>query len=220
MPTQPFGYNFIGGKLVACLTAGEVVRSTWKRLYEETLVGLTTTSLYGAGSMYDGMDKYWKGLGESTGKIAIKPDDDIYDEWHQHVKNESPAEYLDKMTQKDGVSGPVTGAKQRIMQMIFKATGIKSGDYQHGYKRGVYYAMLHENGKDFFQSKLDESELKMKPQWKNDSDIISWWREKAIRRYLKLHQEGKIKNDILFYNDMIGMTYEEAKSKYFKDVGR
>ena len=32
MATQPFGYNFLGGKLVAALVTGETVRNLWKEL--------------------------------------------------------------------------------------------------------------------------------------------------------------------------------------------
>jgi len=223
MPTQPFGYNFIGGKLIACLTAGSVVRATWEKLYKETLVGVTTTSLYGTGSMYDGMPKFWAGIGESSGKVSIKPDDSVYEYWHDKIKELYPDEYLEKMTQKNDVSGPVTGAKQRIMQMIFKSAGIKASDYQHGYKRGVYYALVYKNGKEFFQSKIEESALTpdmLKDQWKDDSTIIEWWREKAIRRYEKLHSENRLKPDILFYNDIADVDYETAKKMYFSDVGR
>lgn len=226
MPTQPFGYNFMGGKLVACLTAGKVVQDTWKGLYGDILVGMTTTSLYGRGSMYDGMPKYWSAIGETAGKIALKPDDNYYEKWHQIIKEKYADEYNEKMTQKQGVSGPVTGAKQRIMNMIFKEIGIKSSDYQHGYKRGIYYCLLYENGKEFFQSKIMESELVKKQQWSDDKKIIDWWKEKAIKRYIKLHDESKLKPDILYYSDLINSSgnveddYRRAKEKYFSDVGR
>ncbi len=222
MPTQPFGYNFMGGKLVACLTAGKVVQETWNSLYNDILVGMTTTSLYGRGSMYDGMPKYWSAIGETAGKISLKPDDEFYEKWHQVIKDKYPSEYTEKMTQKLGVSGPVTGAKQRIMNMIFSEIGIKSTDYQHGYKRGIYYCLLYENGKEFFQSKITELELKKKSQWTDDSKIIEWWREKAIKRYIKLHEENRLKPDILYYSDLLSdeIKYPNAKDKYFSDVGR
>jgi 1-aminocyclopropane-1-carboxylate deaminase/D-cysteine desulfhydrase-like pyridoxal-dependent ACC family enzyme len=44
--------------------------------------------------------------------------------------------------------------------------------------------------------------------------------QKLIERYKKLHSEGNIKSDILYYNKMMGMTYDEAKSKFFNEVGR
>jgi hypothetical protein len=52
------------------------------------------------------------------------------------------------------------------------------------------------------------------------SAILNWWRQKAIDRYKKLKLESKLKGDILYYNDMIGMTYDEAKEKYLNEVGR
>ena len=61
----------------------------------------------------------------------------------------------------------------------------------------------------------------MKELFKKDvNGIMEWWKPKAIERYKKLKSENNIKSDILYYNKMIGMTYEEAKSVYFKEVGR
>ena len=62
MSTQPFGYNFLGGKLVAALITTKATRDIWKKLYDETLVGMTTTSLYGSYSMYNSL-KWWHKCG-------------------------------------------------------------------------------------------------------------------------------------------------------------
>jgi len=125
------------------------------------------------------------------------------------------------MTQKEGVSGPVTGAKTRVINMIFQTLGIKSSDYTHGYERGVYYSCFYENTKEFLQNKITEKDLKLKELFKKDvQGVLDWWKPKAIERYKKLHGEDKIKSDILYYNKMMGMTYDEAKSKFFNEVGR
>ena len=50
--------------------------------------------------------------------------------------------------------------------------------------------------------------------------VIDWWRPKAIERYKKLKSESNLKTNVHFYNNMIGMSYEEAKTAYFKEVGR
>ena len=220
MSTQPFGYNFLGGKMVAALLTTSKTREIWKKLYDEELVGMTTTSLYGSYSMYNSL-KWWHKCGSSTGKMVIKPDDDIYDTWHQWVKDNKTEQYNKAMTQKEGVSGPVTAAKTRILNMIFQTLGIKVNDYVHGYERGVYYSAFYENTKEFLQSKITEKDLKLKELFKKDvQGVMDWWRPKAIERYKKLHGEGNIKSDILYYNKMIGMTYEDAKSKFFNEVGR
>ena len=76
--TQPFGYNFLGGKLIAALATSPEVREYWKKKYNNVLVGLGTTSLYGIHSQYNGIP-HFKTLGESKGKISTKPDDSVYD---------------------------------------------------------------------------------------------------------------------------------------------
>jgi hypothetical protein len=125
------------------------------------------------------------------------------------------------MKQKEGVSGPVTGAKQRVISKIFSQLGIKSSEYVHGFERGTYYSSFYENTREFLCNKVTESDLKLKPLYaEGKSAILNWWRPKAIDRYKKLKLESKLKGDILYYNDMIGMTYDEAKEKYLNEVGR
>ena len=159
--TQPLGFNFLGGKLVAALVTSSVVRDTWKKLYGQTLVGASTTSLYGIHSMYNGIP-HWKTLGESKGRISIKPDDVTYDTWHQWYKEEYPEKYKKATTPKPGVSGPVTGIKQKILGLIYKELGIKLSTYEHGFKRGIYFANIYENGKEFLRDEIEETQLKMK----------------------------------------------------------
>ena len=220
MATQPFGYNFLGGKLVACLITTNVVRDIWKRLYNNTLVGMTTTSLYGAYSMYDRIP-WWKFCGESAGKICIKPDDVFYKQWHDYVKIEHKDKYDKMLTQKEGVGGPVTGAKQRVISLIFSELGIKSSDYSHGFQRGTYYSCFYDNTKEYLCNKIGESDLKLKSLINGGKpEILNWWKIKAINRYKKLKLENRLKPEILFYNKMMDMTYEDAVTLYLNDVGR
>jgi len=220
MSTQPFGYNFLGGKLIACLVTSSVVRDVWKKLYNQTLVGMTTTSLYGSYSMYNSL-KWWHKCGTSTGKIPIKPDDNVYQKWHDWIKENKSEEYIKKMTQKDDVSGPVTGAKQRVISMIFQELNIKTQNYVHGYERGVYYSSFYENTKEFLQNKVNEDQLVMKKLFSDDKNaILDWWKVKAKDRYLKLKSENNLKKDVLYYNSIMDMSYNTAKSNFFQEVGR
>ena len=220
MSTQPFGYNFLGGKLVACLVTSSVVRDVWKKLYDQTLVGMTTTSLYGSYSMYNSL-KWWHKCGTSAGKIPIKPDDKVYEIWHEWIKNNKKVEYDKKMTQKENISGPVTGAKQRVISMMFQELNLKTQEYVHGYERGVYYSCFYENTKDFLCNKITDDKLVMKKLFADDTkSIFDWWKPKAKDRYLKLKSENNLKKDVLYYNSMMDMTYQHAKSKFFQEVGR
>jgi hypothetical protein len=220
MATQPFGYNFLGGKLVASLLTTKVVAETWEKLYNNKLVGLTTTSLYGGHSMYQRIP-FWKEMGLSKGAITIKPDDDVYDEWHQWIKENMADEYDKKILSKDTGNGPVTGIKQHILSIIFKAVGISQAKYRHGFERGVYYAPLYENTREFLKGDITEKELVPLKKLEKDVDaVVDWWKVKAIARYCNLYEQGRIKPEILYYNNIIDMSWDEAKQAYLGDVGR
>ena len=218
MSTQPFGYNFLGGKLIAGLVAGETIRNLWKQLYGQTLAGITTTSLYGSYSMYNSL-KWWHKCGTSAGKMTIKPDDGIYKVWHDWIKENKADKYQKAMTQREGVSGPVTGAKNRVLSMIFSQCGIKSADYVHGFERGTYYACPYRNSREFLRGEILEDKLEFNPIY-TENFMIDWWKQKAIARYKTLKTENRLKPDVLYYNKMIGMPYDEAKKLYFAEVGR
>ena len=229
--TQPLGYNFLGGKLTAMMTTVPEVREYWKKKYGQTLIAVGTTSLYGIHSQYNGIP-HFKTLGESAGKIAIKPDDEFYDPWHQWLKENRADWYETAITNErirnganmgtgEGASGPVSGIKQKILTQIFKECGIKASDYHHGFKRGVYFAQMYENGNEFLCSKIEESELVMKKKFADGVDYINnWWKRQAIKRYTTLHNEGRLKPEDLFYIDGIGMSWEEFKQKRLSEVGR
>ena len=227
--TQPLGYNFLGGKLVAMMTTVPEVRNHWKTKYGQTLIAVGTTSLYGIHSQYNGIPLF-KTLGESAGKISLKPDDKFYDPWHQWLKENRAEWYSDNITEeraRNGANmgyesnGPVSGIKQKILGKIFKECGIKANEYHHGFKRGVYLAMMYENGREFLCKQIEEDELVLKPKFAQGVEYINkWWKKHAISRYSKLHDEGRIKPEHLFYIEGIGMGWDEFKAKYLKEVGR
>jgi hypothetical protein len=126
--TQPLGYNFLGGKLIAALCTSPEIREHWKQKYDNVLVGVGTTSLYGIHSIYNGIP-HFKTLGESKGMISIKPDDKYYDVWHQYIKVKYPEKYEKAINS--------TGPKQNVLNMIFREIGINTSHYNHGFKRGV-----------------------------------------------------------------------------------
>jgi hypothetical protein len=227
--TQPLGYNFLGGKLIAMMTTVPEVRNYWKTKYDNVLIAVGTTSLYGIHSQYNGIPLF-KTLGESAGKISIKPDDKYYDPWHQWLKENRADWYMENITRERArnganmgyeANGPVSGIKQKILGQIFKECGIKATEYHHGFKRGVYMAMMYENGNDFLCDRITEDQLVLKDKFAQGVDYINkWWKKHAISRYTKLHEEGRLKPEHLFYIDAIGMSWEEMKEKYLGEVGR
>ena len=220
--TQPFGYNFLGTKLIASLLTTNFIRDLWEKMYDNVLVGMTTTSLYGQGSVYNSIP-WWKSIGESEGKIITKPDDYVYDKWHMWLKENDSIEYERHIlkTDDEGNRINVTSPKQKIIKMIFKHLGIKEKDFIHGYHRGVYFSPFYTNFREFLTDKITKDELILNPKMSNDvKGVIDWWKIKAINRYKKLHSENKIKAEKLYYSDVPFMTWEQTKEKYLSDIGR
>jgi hypothetical protein len=227
--TQPLGYNFLGGKLIAMMTTVPEVREYWNSKYKNILIAVGTTSLYGIHSQYNGIPLF-KTLGESAGKISLKPDDKFYDPWHQWIKENRAEWYKQNISDeraRNGANmgyesnGPVSGIKQKILSAIFKECGIKATEYHHGFKRGVYMAMMYENGCEYLRNEITEDKLILKDKFKQGTEYINkWWKKHAISRYTKLHDEGRIKPEHLFYIDAIGISWEEMKAKYLAEVGR
>jgi hypothetical protein len=229
--TQPLGFNFLGGKLIAMMTTVPEVRAHWKKMYGQTLIAVGTTSLYGIHSQYNGIPLF-KTLGETKGKINIKPDDAYYEPFHQWLKDKHSDWYNDAITNErirnganmglgEGASGPVSGIKQKILTKILKECGIKTSEYNHGFSRGVYMAMMYENGNDFLCGKISEDELILKDKFTKGVDYIEdWWKRKAISRYKKLHSENRLKPEHLYYVNGIGQDWESFKEEYLGEVGR
>tara|TARA_Y100000996_G_scaffold410565_1_gene393172 strand:+ start:24 stop:1175 length:1152 start_codon:yes stop_codon:yes gene_type:complete len=71
VPTQPFGYNYLGGKLLAMLCCTHEVRDILNKKYDANICHFETTSLYGttkSSSQYDGLKPImrYKGLTQSN----------------------------------------------------------------------------------------------------------------------------------------------------------
>ena len=210
--TQPGGYNMLMGKLIAALTTCKVIRDAWENKYGDKLIAVGTTSLYGINSMYNGMP-HFKTLGETAGQVRLKPDDDAYLPWNKWLKENHPEEHKKAIN--------ATGPKQNVINKVFKHCGIKPSKYDHGFKRGVYLAMMYDNGCEFLRDEIEVSDLKMKQKFIEDVEYTCrWWKPKAIRRYKNMYDQDRIKPEQLFYWDTIDMSWDNTKKTYFGEVGR
>ena len=81
--------------------------------------------------------------------------------------------------------------------------------------------MMYDNGNEFLRGEIKESELKMKQKFIEDVEYTCrWWKPKAIRRYKNIYTSGRIKEEQLFYWDVIDLPWDITKSKYINEVGR
>lgn len=205
--TQPFGHNFLGGKLLCLLLTSDYVRKVWKDKYGDELVGLTTTSLKGhknTPSMYCGLGKYWKSLGHTTGKVLMTPDSNVYKEMTQLLKENFKEEY-DKAMSK---SGP----KQQVLSLLLKKLGLKKKDFYHGFERGVYFSSFYNETKEFLKNE-NPSSLSDKLVTDNNS-LVELWRVKAKKRYLKLVDTERLNYNDLFYSNLVGCSWEDTQVLY------
>ena len=61
----------------------------------------------------------------------------------------------------------------------------------------------------------------MKKKFEEGYDYINnWWKKQAIKRYSKLHDDGRLKPEHLFYIDGIGVSLENFKEQRLSEVGR
>ena len=201
IPTQPFGFNFIGGKLLALLICSEPVVKIWEDFYNKPLAGITTSSLYGSQSQYNSLP-YWKKCKTSEGKNFLKPSPHVWKLCQQYVKENYPNKI--KWLNYDSV----------ILPIINKDFNIKK--YFNYEPRGVYFNCLYNNTKEFLCRKDDT--LKEKKYNNSIEEMISIWRKKCANRVKSLLKRNGFINNTLFYDDMIYLTWEECKEKYLKKI--
>ena len=192
VPTQPFGFNFLGGKLLACLTTTDEIRKIWKDKYGDVLVGITTTSLYGSYSMYNSIP-YWKKLGSSKGTALIKPNDEVYMYWYKFLEKN----YSDEMTKAKQMTSP----KQKVLKLMYDVLSIDVKKLQNTFTRGIYFSSFYNNTNDFLCGDCAEDELILKPKFNNNkSEIMEWWIKKAIKRYNNLINKNNLQTEHLWYS--------------------
>jgi Druantia protein DruA len=198
VPTHPFGTNFLGGKLIAALTTSKSIREQWRTQYGDVLAGLTTTALNGSYSMYSSL-KWWKSLGTTKGKVAIRPDSNIWSKWRAYARQVEPEKFSEAEEDRH----------TQMTALIFKTANIPLSDYNHGHERGVLFASVYENTKEFLCNRISEGELKIKPLFERDVEaILDWWIPKAIARYQMLKAEGRLNSNTLFYKEGYRMDWE------------
>ncbi len=102
---------------------------------------------------------------------------------------------------------PPTGPKQQTMLLLFKILGIKSSDYEHGFQRGVYFAPFYENTREYLRKEITDDKLVLSSRLTNDvENVMLWWREKAIKRYINLYDNNRLNGETLYYRKMVQMT--------------
>jgi len=116
VPVQPFGYNYLGGKLMAAICNSHAVRRMLNQKYDTEFCLFETTSLYGnikGASMYDGMKPFLRYKGDTQSKFLLTLGEEIY------------FEMRDWFTEKNGGEDLIhKGASSRKLKMQTKMVGV------------------------------------------------------------------------------------------------
>lgn len=212
VPTQPFGFNFAGGKLIALLTASTCIEAMWNRKYKEELAGFTTTSLYGGFSQYSGL-RYWKKCKSTEGRIPLEPSDECYKKIRAWVRETYPEDF-DRLTK--NVDKILSRPKARLLNFAYKQLKIKPPE--NDFSRGVYWCPLYMDSEAFLRK--DTKDLGKRRFNNNADSLTEIWKEKyASKRVANLVKSGRYNTTGLFYNEMIDLDWNETKQKYLPGVG-
>jgi hypothetical protein len=204
VPAQPFGYNYLGGKLLAAICTSHEVREIVNKKYGMNLCLFETTSLYGSSktvSQYDGMKPYirYKGLTDSDFLPMMhgKP----YSELRDYVQ---------------AITGPLvdedaSSKKLKISMKIISLTkaalkGTPEGDTflatiekaKRLTEQKRYYVSDYgfKNMVDYVNCKADVLIPGENYEKHKLANLVEWWRNKAINRYATLHNEGRLRNEL------------------------
>ena len=204
VPAQPFGFNYLGGKLLAAICTTHEVRRMLDEKYGMTTCLFETTSLYGSSkavSQYDGMKPLirFKGLTDSDFLPMLHGDT-----------------YTNLKDFMEGIIGePLApeGASSRKLKISNAMVSIIKTTLK-GTPEGAKFAQTIENAKNLNEQKryfisdygfknmvdfVNGKDTKLVPGENYDkhnlTNIIEWWRKKAINRFETLKTEGRIRNE-------------------------
>ena len=212
VPTQPFGFNYLGGKLMAAICCSSDIRRQLNKKYDTEFCLFETTSLYGnikGGSMYDGMRPYLRYKGDTQSKFLLTLGEDIY------------PELRDWFTEKNGGEELIhKGASSRKLKMQTKMVGlIKQSLAKHDMKAYELFSKEIAKASDvttqkrfymseygFFNTKkvlLGEEKVLTKAENYDRfelENIIKWWKKKATKRYNNVVADGRVRKELEVWN--------------------
>jgi len=224
VPLQPLGYNYVGGKLLALLCLSDDIQKHWKERYGDTLIAVTTTSLYGKTkpgglSQYDNLD-HWLPMGFTSGSVSFEPSKTTRKNINSWLKKNHTQKYFEWYSATNPAGQPFKrDHKNRSLNFTYGKMGIAKDLIRSEHARGIYFSPLYDKSCDFLAGKCKEAELTKSFDTSTEA-LTEIWKKHAKGRISQLKKQNKVSYESLFYDDLIYMTWEETKEKYLIQVGR
>ena len=206
VPTQPFGFNYLGGKLLALLCCSHEAREKINSKYNSNICLFETTSLYGStksSSQYDGLKPYlrYKGLTQSDFTPLLH--DNVFKDLNKWFITRNN----DQMLVKEDASSRKLKTQQRMISVIQKSLqGAKLEDFKAAIanakslteKKRTYFSDYgFSNSREVIRGdtdKLIENPINYDKFYMEN--LIKWWKNKASKRYDSLKSEGKLRTEL------------------------
>lgn len=184
VPVQPFGYNYLGGKLLSLLASSNELKRQFDAKYGTDLQYFETTSLYGTTkgvSMYDGLKPYIRHIGDTESNFLPLFHDDYFREmfwWFNNNANDG--ERL--------ISADKSSKKLKIQTKMISIirNSLKNHSKLDEFNSCIEHAKTLTEKKRYYISKFG-----YEPE-----EVISWWKNKASKRYNKLITENKLRTEL------------------------
>tara|TARA_Y100000593_G_scaffold54358_2_gene101617 strand:+ start:761 stop:1897 length:1137 start_codon:yes stop_codon:yes gene_type:complete len=212
VPTQPFGFNYLGGKLLAAICCSHKARRDLNKKYTGTFCGFETTSLYGSSktaSQYDGMKPFLRFKGLTDSDFVPSINDEKYRDlkfWFENKNNGVPLVHDDASSRKMKTQQKMISI---IKNSLNKHDKEKLKEFQQTFidakalteqKRQYFSNYGYENVVDFLN--LETDTLKKAPNYDRYEmdEVVKWWKKLAGKRYSKLKSEDRLRTDLETWN--------------------
>ena len=212
VPTQPFGFNYLGGKLLAGICCSHLARETLNKKYDANICMFETTSLYGSAkttSMYDGMKPMLKFVGLTESDFVPLINDDNYlklNDWFKDRNNgdglvPDDASSRKLKTQSKMISIIKTSLKEIDMKLYDKFCEVISEAKTLTQRKRQYMCTYgFDNVKEYFNFETDTLTKRNNYDRFEFDNIVEWWRKKAINRYENLQKDGRLRTELETWN--------------------
>jgi len=219
VPSQPFGYNYLGGKLLALLCCSHFARETLNEVFEKDIALFETTSLYGSttdASQYDGLKPFMRYKGLTESKFLPLLHDTKFHElhnqftvWNDNVpltENWASSKKMKRQGKMVSIIKNSLSADKKLgtpeherLQELNRVLELAGGLTQK--KRTYFCEYGYSNVREVILG--EQKELIRGQNWeKHELDnIIKWWKKKATKRYEKLKAEGRFRTKVELWTD-------------------
>jgi len=212
VPTQPFGFNYLGGKLLAAICCSHLTKDTLDKKYGGPFCMFETTSLYGStksSSQYDGMKPFLRYKGNTVSDFAPLINDDNYRRLNDWFKDRNGGEMLvaadassrKLKTQTKMVSIIKKSLKDTEPEEYLKfIQTFKDAKSLTEKKRAYMSDFGFENVKEYMNLETDTLIKKENYDRYSFDGVVEWWKNKASKRYESLKADGRIRTELETWN--------------------